>query len=187
MNWDAIGAVGQVLGSVAVFVALGSLAVQVKHARSEARRALSQGRGEAFRDIIAMECDERYLRSQAKVNAAFGIETWGMIKLLMEQAGLTAEEGRHVANVQIAWFNYRIQIIGNVEELSAAERHAFDLAIQGTYGQPTGIPRLFYEQFVRVAAPPDVIRYIDNLLAQPARIPNAPDRLDLPSNSQETK
>jgi len=47
MEWDAVGAIGEVLGSVAVLVTLGYLAVQVKHARAETRRALSQGRSEA--------------------------------------------------------------------------------------------------------------------------------------------
>ena len=34
MNWDAIGAVGQMLGSVAVLFTLGYLALQVKHVSS---------------------------------------------------------------------------------------------------------------------------------------------------------
>ena len=33
MNWDAIGAIGQMLGSIAVFVTLGYLAVQVRRIR----------------------------------------------------------------------------------------------------------------------------------------------------------
>lgn len=35
MNWDAIGAIGQMLGSVAVFVTIGDLAVQLRYAREE--------------------------------------------------------------------------------------------------------------------------------------------------------
>ena len=35
MSWDAIGALGEVLDSIAVFVTLGYLAVQLRHARSE--------------------------------------------------------------------------------------------------------------------------------------------------------
>jgi hypothetical protein len=35
MNWEAIGAVGQLLGSVAVFVTLGYLAVQVRYTRRQ--------------------------------------------------------------------------------------------------------------------------------------------------------
>ena len=33
MNWNAIGAIGQLVGSIAVFVTLGYLSIQVRHAR----------------------------------------------------------------------------------------------------------------------------------------------------------
>ena len=39
MNWDAIGAIGQVLGSLAVFVSLGYLAVQTKVSASATKHA----------------------------------------------------------------------------------------------------------------------------------------------------
>jgi len=177
MNWEAIAAIGQMLGSVAVFVTLIYLAVQLRQGRDDARRALSQSRGEAYRDITAMECDERYLAIQAKGGAALAVEPTGFIKVLMEEVGLTDEEGRYMFNVQLAWFNYRLRIIPYVDELPNAERHAFDLAIRATYGQPAGIPRLFYEAYIQLWAPPDAVRYIDTLLAQPtidaARRPNA--------------
>jgi len=34
MNWDAIGAIGQMLGSIAILVTLGYRALQVKHVSS---------------------------------------------------------------------------------------------------------------------------------------------------------
>jgi len=40
MNWDAIAAIGRMLGSVAVLLTLAYLAVQVKHARGELRRSI---------------------------------------------------------------------------------------------------------------------------------------------------
>ena len=39
MNWDAIGAIGQILGAMAVLVTLGYLAVQIRVARSTATDA----------------------------------------------------------------------------------------------------------------------------------------------------
>ena len=62
MNWDAIGAVGEMLGAIAVFVTLGYLAVQVKRARPEARRALRQGRTEAVRNVMALQNAEDMTR-----------------------------------------------------------------------------------------------------------------------------
>jgi hypothetical protein len=52
MNWDEVGAIGQVLGSVAVFVTLGYLAVQVHDARTDLRGSISQGRSEAIRGLF---------------------------------------------------------------------------------------------------------------------------------------
>ena len=60
MNWEEVGAIGQVLGSIAVFVTLGYLAVQVRHARGGLRRSIRQGRGEALRDLNLFQAgDER--------------------------------------------------------------------------------------------------------------------------------
>ena len=39
MNWDAIGAIGQILGAAAVFISLGYLAVQLKVANLTAKHA----------------------------------------------------------------------------------------------------------------------------------------------------
>lgn len=72
MNWDAIGALGEVLGSIAVFVTLGYLAVQLRHARSETRRSISQGRMEANREIIKLELLD--LEPRRKVDASLGLE-----------------------------------------------------------------------------------------------------------------
>ena len=44
MNWDGVGAVGEALGSIAVFVTLGYLAIQVRHARDDVRRSVSTAR-----------------------------------------------------------------------------------------------------------------------------------------------
>jgi hypothetical protein len=55
MNWDAIGAIGQLLGSVAVFVTLSYLAIEVRHARSEAKRTLSQRRAEGLATLLVAE------------------------------------------------------------------------------------------------------------------------------------
>ena len=41
MNWDEVGAIGQMLGSLAVFITLVYLSVQTRHARSESRNVRS--------------------------------------------------------------------------------------------------------------------------------------------------
>jgi hypothetical protein len=167
MNWDAVGAIGQVLGSIAVFVTLGYLAIQVKHARQESRRALSQGRSEAHRELLAQQRDERILRAIMKADAGLAVPPHDTAAALMERAGLTLEEAHCVLSMNTAWWTYFLQIIPYVDELPAIERTAFENRVRAAYGRP-GPSRLFYETYLKPNANPGALRYIDNLLAQTA-------------------
>jgi hypothetical protein len=164
MNWDAIAAVGQVLGSIAVFITLGYLAVQVGHARAESRRALSQARAEALRDLQIWSCDERINAVVTKAQAAFGAEL-GPMQAALVQEGFTREEATLLNLHQVAQWSYRVSIIPSVDELPDMERRQFEWMISGNYGSP-GVARVFYETWIRPNAHPDAVRYVDNLLAQ---------------------
>ena len=165
MNWEIIAAIGQMLGSIAVFATLGYLAVQVRHARSQAQRTLSQGRAEALREVHAEQRDERVNRLLVNTNAALGGKPSQSSVALMEQAGVTAEEANFLFSMYVSWWNYRLQIIPYVDELRAMERAMFDVGILTTLGQ-AGVYRLCYETG-KPRYHPDAVRYIDNLLAQP--------------------
>lgn len=165
MNWDAIGAIGEMIGSVAVLATLGYLAVQVKHARSEARRALSQGRGDGFRAMMALECDARVNSIEFRLRSALGGPMWAPMAALSEQAGVSSEEMRLIFWKEYGWWLYRVQIMSHADDLSAMERTMFDSAVRSAYGQP-GAGRLFYESWFKPSAHPDAVRYVDNLLAQ---------------------
>jgi len=136
MNWDAIGALGEVLGSIAVFVTLGYLAVQLRHARSETRRSISQGRMEANREIIKLELLD--LEPRRKVDASLGLEPIPGVAELMNVAELTWEEAYRVFMVEVAAWNYRVWTITNIEDLSPAERQLFDSAIRVKYQRTYG-------------------------------------------------
>jgi hypothetical protein len=45
MNWDAIGAIGQAISALALAVVI----VQLRYARADSRRAISEGRTSASR------------------------------------------------------------------------------------------------------------------------------------------
>jgi hypothetical protein len=166
MDWEAIGAVGEVLGSLAVFITLGYLAVQIRHARSEARRALSQGRSEAHRDLLAQARDEAVLTATLKGEVALGAHPAPFQAALMDQAGLTYEEAFRVMNMNIAWWTYFLQIVPYVDELPPIERTAFENRVRGAYGRP-GVSRLFFETYLKSSAHPNALRYVESVLAKP--------------------
>ena len=163
MNWDAIGAISEAVGSIAVFVTLGYLAIQVRHARSEAQRALSQGREQSVRELCTLNADERISRAATKASVALGFEPSPFTKLLMEQSGLTRDEANLLFWSHLSWWIYRLSIIPHVDQLPIVERADFEAAIKGAYGFP-GIPQLFYQAHIKPFAHPDAVRYITNLL-----------------------
>jgi hypothetical protein len=167
MNWEALGAIGETFGALAVFVTLGYLAVQVKHARQEAKRTLSQNRMDNLREINALSSDEHVNRLLVKANEALGAARPAFVAALTERAGLTVEEATIVLRVQIQLWNYTVQMIPNVDQLSETERHQFDGGLAGRYSGAAGVGALFLET-VKQTAHPDSIRYIENVLARAA-------------------
>ena len=165
MNWDAIGALGQMLGSIAVFVTLGYLAGQVRYARTETRRALSQGRAEAARDILARQTLDRINSAHLKAEAALGGVHSPFMTALIEQAGLMEEEASLLHWTQYSWWMYRLQIIPHVDELTPMERRSFDSSLAANYGLP-GVHRLFYETQIKPFAHPDAIHYVESVVAE---------------------
>ena len=165
MNWDAIGAIGQMLGSLAVFITLGYLAVQVTHARREVKRSVSQIRGEASRELILNRVNNQWLTSlNAKANNALGPARQPFAVALMERVGLTYEEGITLNWEQTAWWQYRAHAIAYADELTATERASFDFTMRESYRLP--LARLWYDT-TKANLDADAVRYIDNLLAQP--------------------
>jgi len=70
MNWHAIGAIGQTLGSLAVLVTIGLLAVQVHDSEVETKRSIAQSRVERSMAYMSLATNERLVGIHVKVNAA---------------------------------------------------------------------------------------------------------------------
>lgn len=167
MNWTAIGATGQILGTVAVLVTLVYLALQVRLQRAESRRALSQGRIEAHRDLIALELEGQNLSLRMKADAALGYVEPPIVKLLMKEADLTEDEAKRVMMLEVAFWNYRLHVITNIDDLPPPERLSFDGSLRARYGQP-GVSRLFYQTAFKRNSHPDTVQYVEDIMATSA-------------------
>ena len=165
MNWDAIAAVGQMLGSVAVFVTLGYLAVQVRHARDEVRRSISTARSVAIRELHLTRATSETLNTAYKnANAAVGGSPGPFVSQLMASGAVTYEQAEAVNRDQFGWFNHRHHLIPHVDEMPAGDRAWLDLGILNYRNSP--LLKLWYESS-KPSLPPDAVSYVDNLLAQP--------------------
>ena len=87
MNWEAIGAVGEILGAIAVVLTLGYLAVQIRHAKNA---TADQNRLERSRGVREMA-----LAMIANPEAAYDqIRNWGLddyYQALGEKEGISPE------------------------------------------------------------------------------------------------
>lgn len=159
MNWDAIGAIGQMLGSLAVFITLGYLAVQVRYAGRELQRSTRQARYEANRELMMNRTNNvPLLRAYMKL---------GMTPsdALMQRGEISPEEALQVSWDGYAWWHSRSQTIECIDELSPDEREEFHAVTRLAFREGT-FSRIWLEEnkpFLNRKS----VRYIENLLAQP--------------------
>jgi len=171
MNWEEIGAIGQVLGSIAVFVTLVYLSVQVNHARQETRRLINQGRLEGVREMLVTRLSDKTLSDlNSKAHAALGGEPNEFMRELMNRTSLTVEESWRLFIEQMAWWQYRTQVIPYIQELSPSERLDFETTTRRFYSPDVSrqpVAALFYKYSRPLLNNPEAVSYVDNLLARP--------------------
>ena len=109
MNWNAIGAVGQILGSVATFVTVGYLVVQVHDTEREIKRSIAQSRAERNMELNLAGTDERL--AAIHVKGDLGVMAWSahlmpetppvpaIFEAFVKQAGLTTEQAHSLLSV----------------------------------------------------------------------------------------
>ena len=165
MNWEAIGAVAEMLGSLAVLVTLIYLAVQVRHAREDVRRSVRQSRAEVSRERLQIRAtDERLNELIVNAQLAFGDEARSnpFIAALIEKAQYSPADAWVVHMELNAEWQYRVQVVCNIDELSEGERLEFDNTVRAMYGR-RALTKAWYEMHGRNLNP-ELVEYIDRLL-----------------------
>ena len=95
MDWDAIGAIGQVLGSIAVFVTLGYLAVQTKVAHRVASDTARQQRAQGVLDMLLALATHDHLRnSWVRASPDGAVET--AVEAIAARLGVSSDEGHRL-------------------------------------------------------------------------------------------
>ena len=168
MNWEEVGAIGQVLGSIAVFITLAYLAIQTNHPRAEARRAILQNRADAIRELqLHAAASPDLVAKYAQVHSALGGESHPFVTEVMEKSGVSLEDALRLFFWQMAWLQYRGHLIQHAHEIPPNERAAFEATMRNIYGRP-GIWQRFYATFKGGGGVnADVVRYLDEVLARP--------------------
>ena len=165
MSWEAIGAIGQMLGSIAVFVTLGYLAVQVGHARREMQRSISQSRSEGIRDMFMTRLsNERLTALNLRVQRAMGGLPLEFATALIAQTGVTEDDAYTLHWEQAAWWQGEVQTARYLNELTDAERIAWERNVRRAYSGNRH-SALWYEM-MKDTLNPDTVHCIDSVLAR---------------------
>jgi len=162
MNWDAIGAIGQILGAAAVLVTLGYLAVQVRVARSTASDANRLTRAVGVHEaILAILGNENLIETAVM---AFGVKDY--YDEFGRKFTLSAKEAARtdLFNVHWFWLHWgQFSSAKTQDDLDELSRHieafyAFPVVGYSWRGSPFG-RALLDQRFVE---------FVDGLLSKPS-------------------
>jgi len=164
INWDAIGAISEALGAIAVLATLIYLARQVRHARTEVARNVNHSRVTAARDMnLAIALDERIGTITQKANTNLGGVESALTNRLVEEAGLTPEEAKTFAQMQVVRWQFQTQVIDDLEEMLPGHRTEFENFVRYVYGDSEPATRLWYET-TKPFLNPTAVGHIDRIL-----------------------
>jgi hypothetical protein len=100
VNWDAISAIGQLAGAIAVVVTVGYLAVQIRIARLAASDANRLQRGAGVREMIFNVLNNEQLRRATEKSERYG----DTIRLVAQHLELSEDEGSLAKWACMAWW-----------------------------------------------------------------------------------
>jgi len=169
MNWDAIGAIGQVLGSVAVLVTLGYLTVQVRHTREEMRRSAAAERFAAAREMFITQATHPALAEvMTQFLEASGARGPPFVSYVMS-LGLSHAAAHQISALgEASWNNFQASI-ESAAHLSPGVRAEIDHRLVFNYSDTAPFGNWFESNKARLN--PDAVRYVESVLARPNSTP----------------
>lgn len=167
MNWDAIGAVAELLGSVAVLATLIYLSVQVKNAKKEFQATIRQNHATANLDMT-METirSPALLAAQVRAVEELGDVRPGIIAF-QEKANLSLDEAIVLNNYFSArWRQVGDAVLGELDHLPEATQNTFARATARLFG--TGAGKVFLDA-TRETIPADdpTLTYVTRVTSHP--------------------
>ncbi len=133
MTWDAVGALAELVGSLAVLATLGYLTLQVRDARAESRAALLQHRSDAAREMWLARATHPELAGVLETaNEKLGSGGPPGTQQLCESTGLDRTQASMVAAFAAAHFFHRQTLF--LSPLTKIERETLDGQLTTQFG-----------------------------------------------------
>jgi len=131
MNWHAAGAIGQIMGSLATFITVGYLVVQVHDTERDIKRSIAQARAERNMELNLAGIDERLQTIHIKGNLGLMARAEHLMpelpavpatfEVFVKQAGLTPEQAASLLSIATARIPPLMDVLGRQIGLAPEE------------------------------------------------------------------
>ena len=160
MNWEAIGALGEIVGALAVVLTLAYLAIQVRHAKEAAADTNRLERSKGVRDMMLASAADSGLRE----NLTKGLQLSDYYNEIASNLNMSSDEAASFdwAMLYLFWLHWG-QYASTTKESDVEELRN---VISGFYRNP-GV-RVCWEKspWARPVLEKDFVNFVDEILAQ---------------------
>ena len=163
MNWEAIGALGEIVGALAVVLTLAYLAIQVRHAKDAAADTNRLERSKGVRDMMLASAADSGLRE----NLTKGLQLSDYYNEIASNLNMSSDEAASFDWAMLYWFWLHWgQYASTTKESDVEELRN---VISGFYRNP-GV-RVCWEKspWARPVLEKDFVNFVDEILAQDPR------------------
>ena len=163
MNWEAIGALGEIVGALAVVLTLAYLAIQVRHAKAAAADTNRLERSKGVRDMMLASAADSGLRE----NLTKGLQLSDYYNEIASNLNMSSDEAASFDWAMLYWFWLHWgQYASTTKESDVEELRN---VISGFYRNP-GV-RVCWEKspWARPVLEKDFVNFVDEILAQDAK------------------
>ena len=160
MNWEAIGALGEIVGALAVVLTLAYLAIQVRHAKEAAADTNRLERSKGVRDMMLASAADSGLRE----NLTKGLQLSDYYNEIASNLNMSSDEAASFDWAMLYWFWLHWgQYASTTKESDVEELRN---VISGFYRNP-GV-RVCSEKspWARPVLEKDFVNFVDEILAQ---------------------
>jgi hypothetical protein len=161
MNWEAVGAVAEIMGSLTVISTLFYLALQVKHARDQISTSVRESRNAMLRELhFAAIQNPQLARVIGKATVAWNLRIESE-KQFYEAAEFSIEDQViWVAYMRAYWSYVRIAV-GSIPDLTPSQREEVDREITAIYSKGPG--KLYFDSMSAIDS--SALKYVRELMA----------------------
>ena len=160
MNWEAIGALGEIVGALAVVLTLAYLAIQVRHAKEAAADTNRLERSKGVRDMMLASAADSGLRE----NLTKGLQLSDYYNEIASNLNMSSDEAASFDWAMLYWFWLHWGQYASTNKESDVEE--LRNVISGFYRNP-GV-RVCWEKspWARPVLEKDFVNFVDEILAQ---------------------